>query len=467
MAQMATTLGELKASGWQSRPVKEEIRRNAVVKIAAGEALFQGVMGYEETVMPQLENALLAGHDVIFLGERGQAKTRIIRSLTGLLDEWMPIVAGSEINDDPYAPVSKHARDLVAEKGDGTPITWVHRSDRYGEKLATPDTSIADLIGEVDPIKVAEGRYLSDELTLHYGLVPRTNRGIFAINEIPDLAERIQVGLLNVLEERDVQVRGYKIRLPLDVMLVASANPDDYTNRGRIITPLKDRFGSQIRTHYPLEIDTEVAIMRQEARSASVGDVNVRVPDYMEEVIATLSHLARSSSQVNQRSGVSVRLSVSNSEVLAANALRRALRAGEREVVPRICDLGAIAASTSGKIEIESLEDGREGAILENLVRAAVLTVYKQRVTPDQVRDVVAAFEEGIVAHTGEDIASADEVALLEAVPALRAPVLSLAGGDESPAALAAAVEFVLEGLHLSKRLNKDSAGSRATYRGR
>ena len=467
MAQMATTLGELKASGWKSWPVKEEIRRNAVVKISAGEPLFDGVMGYEDTVMPQLENAILAGHDVIFLGERGQAKTRIIRSLTGLLDEWMPIIAGSEINDDPYSPVSKHARDLVAEKGDDAPISWVHRSDRYGEKLATPDTSIADLIGEVDPIKVAEGRYLSDELTLHYGLVPRTNRGIFAINEIPDLAERIQVGLLNVLEERDVQVRGYKIRLPLDVILVASANPDDYTNRGRIITPLKDRFGSQIRTHYPLEVETEVAIMRQEARPASVGDVSVRVPDYMEEVIATLSHLARSSSQVNQRSGVSVRLSVSNSEVLAANALRRALRAGETEVVPRVCDLGAIAASTSGKIEIESLEDGREGAILENLVRAAVLTVYKQRVTPDQVRDVIAAFDEGVVAHTGEDIASADEVALLESVPALRAPVSALAGADQSPAALAAAVEFVLEGLHLSKRLNKDASGSRATYRGR
>jgi magnesium chelatase subunit I len=264
-----------------------------------------------------------------------------------------------------------------------------------------------------------------------------------------------------------VQVRGYKIRLPLDVLLVASANPDDYTNRGRIITPLKDRFGSQIRTHYPLEVETEVAIMRQEARPASVGDVSVRVPDYMEEVIATLSHLARSSSQVNQRSGVSVRLSVSNSEVLAANALRRALRAGETEVVPRVCDLGAIAASTSGKIEIESLEDGREGAILENLVRAAVLTVYKQRVTPDQVRDVIAAFDEGVVAHTGEDIASADEVALLESVPALRAPVSALAGADQSPAALAAAVEFVLEGLHLSKRLNKDASGSRATYRGR
>ena len=258
---LPTTLGALRASGWKSEPIKEELRRNAVARIAAGLPLFDGVLGYEDTVMPQLENALLAGHDVIFLGERGQAKTRMIRSLTGLLDEWMPIVAGSEINDDPYNVVSRHARELLEQHGDDLPIAWVHRSDRYGEKLATPDTSIADLIGEVDPIKVAEGRYLSDELTIHYGLVPRTNRGIFAINELPDLAERIQVGLLNVLEERDVQIRGYKIRLPLDVMLVASANPEDYTNRGRMITPLKDRFGSQIRTHYPLEVTTEMHIV--------------------------------------------------------------------------------------------------------------------------------------------------------------------------------------------------------------
>jgi magnesium chelatase subunit I len=469
MVNRAATLGELKASGWQSVPVKEEIRRNAVRCIEDGEPLFEGVLGYEHTVMPQLENALLAGHDVIFLGERGQAKTRIIRSLTHLLDEWMPIVAGSEINDDPYAPVSRHARGLVAELGDGTPIDWVHRSNRYGEKLATPDTSIADLIGEVDPIKVAEGRYLSDELTLHYGLVPRTNRGIFAINEIPDLAERIQVGLLNVLEERDVQIRGYKIRLPLDVLLVASANPEDYTNRGRIITPLKDRFGSQIRTHYPLDAETEVAIMRQEARPPSVGDVDVQMPHYMEKVVATFSQLARGSNQVNQRSGVSVRLSVSNLEVLGANALRRGLRAGERHVVPRVCDLGALAASTSGKVEIESLEDGREGVILENLVKAAVLTVFKELVPPDQVRDVVTAFDEGLVAHTGEDMTSVDEARLLEQVEALRTPVRTLTGGDESPAAVAAAVEFVLEGLHLSKRLNKDAAGggAAATYRSR
>ena len=472
MSNRPATLGQLRASGWRSVPVKEEIRTNAVRRIIAGEPLFEGVLGYEQTVMPQLENALLAGHDIIFLGERGQAKTRIIRSLTGLLDEWMPVVAGSEINDDPYDPVSKHARDLVREHGEDTLIEWVHRSDRFGEKLATPDTSIADLIGEVDPIKVAEGRYLSDELTLHYGLVPRTNRGIFAINELPDLAERIQVGLLNVLEERDVQVRGYKIRLPLDVILVASANPDDYTNRGRIITPLKDRFGSQIRTHYPLEIETEIAIVRQEARPASIslgegGEVVVRTPRFMEEIIATFSHLARQSSQVNQRSGVSVRLSVANTEVLAANAVRRGLRLGEREVVPRVCDLESLPAATSGKVEIETLEEGRDGAVIENLLRAAVLTVFKARVSPNEVREAVAAFEEGIVAQTGEDLPSATEAELVGQIPALRATVLGLTDGDESPAAVASAVEFVLEGLHLSKRLNKDSAGGRANYRSR
>jgi len=467
MSHRPATLGQLRESGWESVPVKEEIRRNAIRKIAAGEPVVEHILGYEDTVMPQLENALLAGHDVVFLGERGQAKTRMIRGLVNLLDEWMPIVAGSEINDDPYAPVSKHSRDLVRERGEDAPIEWVHREDRYGEKLATPDTSIADLIGEVDPIKVAEGRYLSDELTLHYGLVPRTNRGIFAINELPDLAERIQVGLLNVLEERDVQIRGYKIRLPLDVLLVASANPDDYTNRGRIITPLKDRFGSQIRTHYPLEIDTEVAIMRQEARSLDTADVKVRVPGYLEDVVAQFSHLARSSSHVNQRSGVSVRLSVANVEVLSANAMRRALHSGEREVVPRVSDLEALAASTSGKIEIESLEEGRDGQIIENLVKGAVLTVFKQSVSPEHLRGVVQAFDEGLLVHAGEDVSSTDLAALVEQVPAMREPVRALTGDDESPAAVAAAVEFLLEGLHLSKRLNKDAAGARATYRAR
>ena len=466
-ASLPTTLGDLRASGWESRSVTEEIRANAVVRIAAGEPLFAGVLGYEDTVMPQLENALLAGHDVIFLGERGQAKTRMIRSLTGLLDEWMPIVAGSEINDDPYAPVSRHARDLVDDLGDATPIEWVHRDDRFGEKLATPDTSISDLIGEVDAIKVAEGRYLSDELTLHYGLVPRTNRGIFAINELPDLAERIQVGLLNVLEERDVQIRGYKIRLPLDVMLVASANPDDYTNRGRIITPLKDRFGSQIRTHYPLDSALEYRIMVQEARPASVAGIEVDVPDYLGAVVAEFSHLARASSHVNQRSGVSVRLSVANYEAMAANALRRGLRAGENPIVARVDDLEALAASSIGKIEIESMDEGREGAIFDGLVRAAVHHVFTDRFDPTHAAAIVEAFEAGTVAHTGEDRTSAELAALVDAVPALAGPVAALTGGDASTAAVAAAVEFLLEGLHLTRRLNKDAAGSSATYRSR
>lgn len=466
-SNLPTTLGALRASGWQSQSVKDELRLNAIARIKAAEPLFEGVLGYEDSVMPQLENALLAGHDVVFLGERGQAKSRIIRSLTGLLDEWMPIIAGSEINDDPYNPVSRYAINLCEKRGDKTPVSWVHRSERFGEKLATPDTSIADLIGEVDPIKVAEGRYLSDELTLHYGLVPRTNRGIFAINELPDLAERIQVGLLNILEERDVQIRGYKIRLPIDVMLVASANPEDYTNRGRIITPLKDRFGSQIRTHYPLDVDTEINIVRQEARPASIGDVDVSMPLFMEQIVATFSQHARASSQVNQRSGVSVRLSVSNYEILCANAVRRALRAGETHVAPRISDLEALASSTSGKIEIESLEEGRESAILQQLISGAVLTVYKQLAQHEKMRDVIAAFEEGGVAHVGEDRGSLEQATLIMEMPSLREPVLALVGGDESPAVVASAVEFILEGLHLSKRLNKDAMGNRATYRAR
>jgi magnesium chelatase subunit I len=460
------SLGELRASGWVSRPVKEEIRTNAVRALGEGRPLVDGVIGYETTVLPQLANALLAGHDVIFLGERGQAKTRIIRGLTALLDEWMPTVAGSEINDDPYHPVSPHARHLIADRGDETPIEWVHRDRRYGEKLATPDTSIADLIGEVDPIKVAEGRYLSDELTIHYGLVPRTNRGIFAINELPDLAERIQVGLLNVLEERDVQIRGYKIRLPLDVLLVASANPEDYTNRGRIITPLKDRFGSQIRTHYPLETDLEMAIIDQEARTLAAEGLNVSVPNFMTEIVAEISQLARRSPHVNQRSGVSARLSITNYETLVANAARRALAAGEREVVPRVCDLDALAASTAGKIEIETLEDGREGQVLERIVKTAVLDVFRSDVRPERLGSIVAAFEDGLVVHTGEDVPASAYADVLPQLPGLGAVLKDLEIG-ESPAAVASAIEFVLEGLHLTKRLNKDAVAGRAVFRSR
>jgi magnesium chelatase subunit I len=468
MSSRPATLGQLRESGWESRPVKEEVRRNSAERIRSGKPLVEGVLGYEDTVLPQLENALLAGHDIIFLGERGQAKTRMIRSLTELLDEWLPIVAGSEINDDPYHPVSRYARDLIAEKGEDTPIEWVHRSVRFGEKLATPDTSIADLIGEVDPIKVAEGRYLSDELTLHYGLVPRANRGIFAVNELPDLAERIQVGLLNVLEERDVQIRGFTVRLPLDVLLVATANPEDYTNRGRIITPLKDRFGAQIRTHYPPDTDVELDIVHQEAKVPSVvdGGPRLEVPAFMAEVVAEMSQLARQSPHVNQRSGVSVRLSISNYETLAANALRRALRLHEPEAVPRVSDLAAIVTSTQGKIEIEALEEGREERILQGLVSAAVLAVFRRRVPTEHLGPVVSAFDESRVVHAGDDLPASAYAELLTKLPALEAPVLALASG-ESPGAMASAAEFVLEGLHLTKRLNKEAAGGKATYRGR
>jgi magnesium chelatase subunit I len=465
---LPATLGDLRASGWESVPVHEEIRRNTLKRIAEGVPVVDGVLGFDDTVLPQLENALLAGHDIILLGERGQAKTRIVRSLVAVLDEWMPIVAGSEISDDPYQPVSRHGRDTVAADGDATAIAWTHRSRRFAEKLATPDTSIADLIGEVDPIKVAEGRYLSDELTLHYGLVPRANRGVFAINELPDLAERIQVGLLNVLEERDVQIRGFTVRLPLDVVLVATANPEDYTNRGRIITPLKDRFGSQIRTHYPTDTDIELAIIHQEASAldAGPGGPRVEVPAFMAEVVAEVSQLARQSPHVNQRSGVSVRLSISNYETLSANALRRAVRLGESDAVPRVSDLAAIITSTQGKIEIEALEEGREDKILNGLVSAAVLAVFRRRVPSEPLGAVIGAFDQARIVHAGDDLPASAYRDVLSEVPSLEAPALALAG-SETPGAVASATEFILEGLHLTKRLNKDASGSKATYRGR
>ena len=467
-AELARTLGELRASGWKSVPVAEELRRNTMERIASGEKLVPGVLGFDDTVIPQLENAILAGHDVILLGERGQAKTRVIRALVGLLDEWLPIVAGSEINDDPYHPVSRAAINTVNELGDDTPITWVHRSQRYGEKLATPDTSIADLIGEVDPIKIAEGRYLSDELALHYGLIPRVNRGIFAINELPDLSERIQVGLLNVLEERDVQIRGHRIRLPLDITLVATANPEDYTNRGRIITPLKDRFGAQIRTHYPYDTMTEVKIMESEAELPTAG-IPVTVPAYLKEVVAEVSQLARRSSHLNQRSGVSVRLSIANYETLVANSVRRALRTGEPVAVPRISDLASLVPSTQGKVEVEAMEEGHEHEVVAQLVAAATLAVFRRRVTLEDPSTIVAAFSEQVVVHAGDDLPSAAYLAVLADIPELEPPTRALAGPDaaESPALMASALEFLLEGLHLTKRLNKDSSGARALYRGR
>src|SRR5215813_104786 len=371
--QRPQTLGALRASGYVTRPVREEMRQNLLGVLARGERLLPGIIGFDHTVIPELENALLSGHHIVLLGERGQAKSRVIRGLLRLLDPLVPAIRGCALHDDPYRPICKGCRARAAAEGEALELEWIAPAARYGEKLATPDTSIADLIGEVDPIKVAEGRYLSDELTIHYGLVPRTNRGLFAINELPDLAERIQVGLLNVLEERDVQIRGYKIRLPLDLMLVASANPEDYTNRGRIITPLKDRFGAQIRTHYPLDVDVEMDVIELEARPVEPAGVPVRVPEFMTEVVAEVSQQARRSPHINQRSGVSVRLSIANYETLVANATRRALRNQEGEVVPRVSDLDALVSSTSGKVEFETVDDGREEQILDRIVKAAIL----------------------------------------------------------------------------------------------
>jgi magnesium chelatase subunit I len=466
-------LGDLLASGWRSRTVKEELRANLLARLGEGEAVFPGVVGFEDSVLPAVENAILAGQDLVFLGERGQAKTRMARLLVGLLDDWLPIVEGGELNDDPTAPISPSARAIVAEAGDATPIAWLPRDRRYGEKLATPDITIADLIGEVDPIRVAEGRYLSDELTLHYGLVPHCNRGLFAINELPDLAERIQVGLLNILEERDVQIRGFHVRLPLDLFVVASANPEDYTSRGRIITPLKDRLGSQIRTHYPRTLEHEIAIVRQEKQvfPAEEGVPIVVVPHVMEELVAELTHLARRAPEISQRSGVSVRVSVSNMEVLEAAALKRAVRLGEDVAAPRVSDLGAVVASTAGKIELETIgDDTPEERVVERLITKAVYATFNRHVSVDDLDEIVEAFEEGLVVETGDRVSAREYVRWMAEIPGLgdavrRLGILNGVDAAAEPAIVASGVEFVLEGLHLQRRVNKDRGTAGAVYR--
>ncbi|HEY7931586.1 MAG TPA: AAA family ATPase [Acidimicrobiales bacterium] len=465
-AHLPRTLGALRASGYESRSVRDELRRNLEARLASGQPLSSAVLGYEDTVLPQLETALLAGHDVILLGERGQAKTRMIRSLVELLDEWLPVVEGSDVRDDPYAPISAYGIDTVRERGDDTPIAWVHRQQRFAEKLASPDTSMADLIGEVDPIKVAGGLFLDDPKALSYGLVPKSNRGIFAINELPDLAERIQVGLLNVLEERDVQIRGHLVRLELDVLVVATANPEDYTNRGRLITPLKDRFGSQIRTHYPFEVTTEIAIMHQEAHLPP-SPKEIRVPWFIDDIVARVSHVARKSHVISQRSGVSVRLSIANYETVIASALRRTLRTGDAAVVPRVSDLSAIVQSTQGKIEFDTMDDNDADQVIAALVGLAVRQCFSEHVLLEEAPDIVGAFNAEVVVHTGDDLPDADYLAVLAAMPALEAPVRRVAGPNATDGEMAAATEFVLEGLYLTKRLAKDASGARALYRSR
>jgi magnesium chelatase subunit I len=450
-----TTLGALKSSGYVSVPVREEIRRNLIDRMETGTPLFPGIIGYEDTVIPQIQNAILAGQDLILLGERGQAKSRIIRGMVELLDDAIPVVAGTEVNDDPFDPVSQFGKNAVEEHGDKTLIEWVGHDKRYGEKLATPDISIADLIGDIDPIRIAEGRYLSDELAIHYGLIPRTNRGIFCINELPDLAERIQVGLFNLMEERDVQIKGHLVRLPLDVMVVASANPEDYTNRGRIITPLKDRYGAQVRTHYPREATQEIAIMEAEHTHFGETDHRVKVPHYIKEILAEFTALARKHPEINQRSGVSVRVSIANYETVLANALRRAITSKEADAVPRPTDLPYIIASTLGKVELETMEEGREAKVLDDLTRRAVLNVFDRYFSAADFDGLVTAFEEGASMETGAEMPSKTYKDLLTKFPGFGDALKKFKVGEDV-AATASAMEFVLEGLHLNRRLNRD-----------
>jgi magnesium chelatase subunit I len=443
--------------------VKQELRDNLIARLRRHEPFLPGIVGYDETVVPQIENAILSGQDIVFLGERGQAKTRLARALVSLLDEEIPVLASSEINDDPLDPISQAGRQVVAELGEAAPVEWLPRDRRYGEKLATPDITIADLVGEVDPIKVAEGRYLSDELTIHYGLLPRTHRGIFALNELPDLAERIQVGLLNIMEERDVQIRGYKVRLPIDLYVVASANPEDYTNRGRIITPLKDRFGSQIRTHYPRRVEDEIAIMEAERTSYADAGLETKSPEFMKQLVAEVTHLARRSPEISQRSGVSVRVTICNYENLLSSALKRAIRLGEAVAAPRVSDLTAIAASTGGKIEMESLGDSTEDKVLGKIMQRALLTVFNRNFSSGELDEVVGAFQDGLKIEVSDSMPADLYLRHLGQVRPLQAAVRKL--GDQDPASVAAAVEFVLEGLHLSKKLNKDVQAGQARYR--
>jgi magnesium chelatase subunit I len=453
------TLGALLATGHRPRTVKQEIRDNLLSVLRAGESAFPGIVGFDDTVLPELESALLAGHDLVLLGERGQGKTRVMRTIAGLLDEWMPAVEGCEIRDEPVAPVCTRCRKLYGGLGDELPITWVHRDDRYVEKLATPDTSVGDLVGDVDPVKIAEGRLLGDPETVHFGLVPRTNRGVFGINELPDLAERIQVALFNVLEERDIQVRGYTLRLPLDMLLIATANPEDYTNRGRIITPLKDRFGAEIRTHYPLEVADEIALVTQEAECMA------DVPEHLVEVLARLSRGLRDSASVDQRSGVSARFAIAAAEGVAASALRRSARLKESAAVARICDVPTVVPTLLGKVEFEMGEEGREIDVVEHLLRVAMADTFRDRLRGLDLSGFTDLFAEGETVETGVLMPAADLLAQLGTVPGLAKVLDGLGLGDDSDVGhVASAAEFVLEGLHLTRRIDKDTIDGRTVY---
>jgi magnesium chelatase subunit I len=458
------TLGELKQSGYKSVSVKDELRANLIAKLRAGEKLFRGIVGYDETVIPQLVNAILARHNVILLGLRGQAKSRIIRQLTELLDAGIPIIRGSEVNDDPFQPISAYGRQTIELHGDSTPIDWITRDSRFVEKLATPDVTIADIIGDVDPIKAAKGGHLlSDELTIHYGLLPRANRGIFAINELPDLAGKIQVGLFNIMQEGDVQIKGYPVRLPLDVMLVFSANPEDYTARGKIITPLKDRIGTEITTHYPAELQTAVEITRQEAwlNRTNLNDSTLQVPEFIRELVEQIAFEARDDNRVDKHSGVSQRMPITVIESMLSNAERRALLTKENEIVPRISDVYAAIPSMTGKMELE-YEGEQIGAnrIARDLIKRAAGEIFEGYFVGIDFAQTVQWFEEGNNLRLA-DTAAADECrTLLEAVPELiDTAVIPFDFKAADTAQLVAACEFVLEGLYAQNKISRNEEG--------
>ena len=441
------------------KTLRAEIRENLLSALREGRDPWPGLHGLESTVIPQLERALIAGHDIVLLGERGQGKTRLLRTMVGLLDEWSPVIAGSELGEHPFDPITAASRRRAAELGDDLPVAWRGRDERYSEKLATPDTSVADLIGDVDPMKVAEGRSLGDPETIHFGLIPRSHRGIVAINELPDLAERIQVAMLNVMEERDIQIRGYVLRLPLDVLVLATANPEDYTNRGRIITPLKDRFGAEIRTHYPTKLVDEIAIIRQES------DLVADVPDYLVEILARFTRGLRDSNAVDQRSGVSARFAIAGAETIAAAALHRQARQSEADAVARPVDLETAADVLGGKIEFESAEEGREDEILDHLLRSATAETVRAHLRGLDFSVLVEAIEAGALVTTGEQVTARDFLAGL--------PVLGESElyddicdrvGATGDGQRAGAIELALEGLYLQRRISKESGGGETIY---
>jgi magnesium chelatase subunit I len=459
-ADLPRTAGELRASGHELRGVKVEIADNLLAALSAGANPWPGIVGFDRTVLPQLERALLARHDIVLLGERGQGKTRLLRALEGLLDEWTPVIEGAELGEHPFAPITPASRRRAAELGDDLPVAWRHRSERYAEKLATPDTSVADLVGDVDPVKVTEGRSLGDPDTIHFGLVPRAHRGILAINELPDLAERIQVALLNVMEERDIQIRGYPLRLPLDVLLVASANPEDYTNRGRIITPLKDRFGAEVRTHYPQTLRAEMALTRQEAHLVAVVD------DHLIEVLARFVRMLRESPAIDQRSGVSARFAIAGAEVLAAAALRRAALTGEQPAVARVIDLQTVPAVLRGKLEFEAGEEGRESEHMTHLLRRSVADTARARLGRLDLTPLSNAVADGHPVMTGERVPAAEVLAALPELPVLNEVAKRLGVTSTDPAGrIAAAVELALESLYLHRRLDKQADDGTDTYK--